>query len=325
MEFLILIILSIFPSIGIYYFSYGNWPLAYKLQIGFSIFLLIYVIVIIMNMLSNGFSSGGRGSNNIGAGGALIGMVIIIGVGCVLINGSISFLYRGKLAGTPGILNPYIKWGTIIIVGGATVILLPAYIRSEYIHMISYLPNYVKHPIYLKKINGSLSHNEEHQFKGIIEKNILQSDEISDILILSKNETLLYYILEGDFWGSDNKKIIDNAKVADNQIKVIQSFCSKKEETNYPNKAYRLQLLELLNHSKTNTKVILEYIKCIDPTDADAIDTGATFYKDDEFITLVWTQYPYLRPYYFHRDGKKQIEIISKIIKEEPLTNLEVI
>lgn len=303
-----------FPSIAIYYFSNGNWPLAYKLQIGYGILLFFFAIGVLINAFND---SGGRGSNQIGAGGAMFVLSILI-ILLVLAIGSLAFFYKDMPAGKPGALNPFIKWIFITFIGAGIVIYIPFIISKTYVYGVSHLPDYIKHPIYVKIISQDLSYKEEQQFKNIIFEKMKQSDDPSEILILSRNQTLLHEILfHNELKGNKDQTVIDN------KIIVIQSLCSRRKETNYPSDTYRLSIINRLSDSHTDKEIILEYLKCID--DMDTIDMTARFFDDYEFVTLIWTTYPYLRPYYFHVDGKKQIEIISKTIKKKPLTNLETI
>lgn len=110
---IIFLLIGVFPSIAIFYFTYGNWPLAYDLQVDYFIILLVLFVAINI-YFSNAHSSSSRNSSPIGYAGMLIPMILLV-LPVILLIGGISFFYKDLPASEPGLLHSTVKWASIVI------------------------------------------------------------------------------------------------------------------------------------------------------------------------------------------------------------------
>lgn len=285
MQFFVLyIFIAIIPSLTIYYFTYGNWPLAFKIQIGYFVLLIVIAIVFFLKSINN-IGSGGRGSNQIGAAGAIFGFFISL-IPFVLSVGGIAFFYKGIPSGEPGVLNSIIKWGFIIITVTSLI-----FMRYIYIRPISYLPKFIKQPLYIKLIDKDFDvYSSYHlELRRIVKRDMIKSDKVSDLLILSRNRDLLdIMIFYEKTLPEDEKKNVMN-----NKMLIIQSICSQKKETAYPNDEDIKDILSRLSYKKAPRLILMEFIKCIESGDEFNISN----LNDDEFRGLILEKYPYRYPF----------------------------
>lgn len=102
------------PSMAIYYFTNGDWPLAFKLQTSYFIISTITFITLFFNWKIK-YGPKSLNPDSIAVDVFVAIFAIIIFLFSVAPLGGIALLYKNVLTGNLGTLKPYIKWGLILI------------------------------------------------------------------------------------------------------------------------------------------------------------------------------------------------------------------
>jgi len=100
------------PSMAIYYFTNGDWPLAFELQTNYFILLTtLFIILFFYWKIQYGPKS--LRADNIAVDVFVLILAIIIFLLTIAPIGAISLFYQDLPIGEPGMFKPYIKWGLI--------------------------------------------------------------------------------------------------------------------------------------------------------------------------------------------------------------------
>lgn len=308
----VFLIVGILPSLGIFYFSYANWPLAYNLQIDYFVLLLITFIIAIGYFVTTP-SSGGRNSNPIGYVGAIIPMFLFI-LPVIFCIGGISLFYKGLPAGEPGIPHIILKWSFLIIAIPLFLATLYGIIEKNYIKAMMYTPDTVRHYLYSKLIaSENISTKAYYQLENTIAKIITTKERQNDLLLLSKIPNILNHILTDGFGNTHYVQVEPsiNTIINDNRVLVARTACRQSNIKQDPE--FMSDILNDLAYQRYDypEPVILSLLDCADIEKLNVF--RGMISENENFIRTIWFNYPSLRPYYYFTNGDKHIGIIKEI------------
>lgn len=279
---LLYFVAGVLPSVAIYYFTNGNWPLAFKLQLGLLAVLLIAYVVLWQQFLTGG-SGGGRGSNPIGAVGA-IGAVLVFLAPLPIGVGLVALFYKGVPAGDPGLLVRPIKW--MFLTGVASVLGLFIYhlINNNLYSKLYILPKLVKHPLYTRLLEDTLSPQRRDQLEESLRGEMKESDNLDTVLILSRNKSLLYAVVDSDSeYGNFYRET------------VLTSLCDNVTETGYPDHDVIKNIYYgATREEEPSPNLVLILLDCMKKAGA-APNSDYTTINDNVLTTKIWDDYPDFR------------------------------
>lgn len=153
------------------------------------------------------------------------------------------------------------------------------------------------------------------QLSKIFIRDMFTEKKRNDILLFSKNRHFLYETLFNSALQDDTNQALQK-----NRALIIHSICCQRSTTDYPNK---YDLKNILNRIQSAQSLLDPYLDCISKSD-NLRSLSACFLQDYRLVERIWLEYPYLRPYFYHIDGLKQLELIQTIAsREKPLEYLD--
>lgn len=302
------IIAGLVPTAIIYYFTKGNWPLAFNLQLG--LLFILFIASVAMVFLSLNSTSSGRNSNPIGSAGAIIGFILLI-IPLILAIGAVAFSYKGIPASEPGILNKPIKWSATVLFGSAIVMILYNIIYNNLYTQLYRLPNFLKQPIYASLITKDLSYRYKNQLRESFKAELQSSGNISSVLTLIKNRSFLY-----DLFNERNPDPkLQHINIY--RLKVLNELRETISQTGYPDAnimsdlVYRISNMEVIN-----VEVLLKSLDCLKILSSPDKHNTSYLINDENLLTSIWEQYPEYRASYLPGSISLSKSFIQKRVKK---------
>lgn len=311
--FKIFIYISVLPSLAIYYFTNGNWPLAFQLQLYYSLFLCVAYIGVIIYSNKNK-SPTTRGSNNIGAAGAIFIFCAIVWL-IIIFTASLSLFYIKSPVGDPGVLNVFIEWGFYLAIIIYLSRIAGFFIKQNYIRYIVALPCAIKRPI-IRRIMAfkELSYETSDQLEEVARFELQNVEQSRLLLDISSNTRFLFRIL---FENSNAKTINDlDPVVMANRLNVVNNVCAGYSASHGPSAEEMIDIINRLAKKKPQPVELLKIMIPCACEDANVIEKDKfdlAIIEDFELVQKVWSQYPVVRGAFYFTDGIKNIELYEMI------------